>query len=98
MMAAAHHLQLIIRNRARSFDVGDVLLLGNGEWHQVEAIALQVTTLLRWDGVKVCGAASLCELSSAAGSLFAEVTHGGCRTLAARPELHCSCRLAAVSA
>jgi hypothetical protein len=29
-----------------------VLLLGNGEWHQVEAIALQVTTLLRWDGVK----------------------------------------------
>lgn len=40
----------------RSFDVGDVLLLGNGEWHQVEAIALQATTLLRWDGVKVCAA------------------------------------------
>ncbi|KAK9844135.1 hypothetical protein WJX81_005562 [Elliptochloris bilobata] len=35
------------------FDVGDVLLLGNGEWHQVESIALQATTLLRWDGVKI---------------------------------------------
>ena len=30
-----------------------MLLLGNSEWHQVESIALQATTLLRWDGVKV---------------------------------------------
>ena len=29
-----------------------MLLLGNSEWHQVESIALQATTLLRWDGVK----------------------------------------------
>lgn len=47
-----------------------MLLLGNSEWHQVESIALQATTLLRWDGVKVppavladvafCGAQRAC--------------------------------------
>ena len=52
------------------FDIGDVLLLGNSKWHQVELIALQATTLLRWDGVKAppavldsvafCGALRAC--------------------------------------
>ncbi|KAK9786905.1 hypothetical protein WJX73_008469, partial [Symbiochloris irregularis] len=34
------------------YDVGDVLLI-DGVWHQVEEIALTVTMVTRWDGVKL---------------------------------------------
>ena len=65
-----------------------MLLLGNSEWHQVESIALQATTLLRWDGVKappavlsvvaVCSDLRACRRMHASLSLMTHIsTHIG---------------------